>query len=179
LKSFCDGRTGHEIIEFFRMTAPHFFDASAAVKLVLNEEDRCGKVRAYFRKKRGGYWMTDVCLVEALGVFKRNKKKLGLNLYLSHCYMLISHIRNGRINLIETKLQKIQIWNETERITKKYDKLDISDALQIITIQTHVTKFHSGDSKTILVTADFELAKAARDEGLRVWNCLTEDAPQQ
>jgi predicted nucleic acid-binding protein len=178
-RSFWDGRPGQTAVELLYMTAPHFFDASAAVKLVLNEDDRCGKVRAYFRRKRGGYWMTDVCLVEALGVLKRNKKKLGQSLYLGRCFMLISYIRNGRINLVENEMQNVQIWNETERIAKKYDKLDVSDALQIVTIQTHSTKFHARDSKTILITADADLAKAAGNEGLRVWNCLTEEPPQQ
>ena len=158
--------------------APHFLDASAAVKLVLDEDD-AAKVRNYFAKKRGGYWITDVCLVEALGVLKRNKKRLGLNSYLSRCSMLISYIRNGRINLVETELQKIPIWNDTERIAKKYDKLDVSDALQIVTVQTHITRNFADDSKTILITADFELAAAARNEGLRAWYCVSEDAPQQ
>jgi len=35
----------------------------------------------------------------------------------------------------------------------------------------------SGDSTTILVTADRELAKAAKAEGLRVWSILDEPAP--
>jgi len=35
----------------------------------------------------------------------------------------------------------------------------------------------SGDSKTFLVTAGRELAKAARAEELRVWSILEEPAP--
>jgi predicted nucleic acid-binding protein len=166
--------------EFLNMSriAPHFWDASAAVKLVLNE-DGCEKVRSYFATKRGGHSITDVCLVEALSVLKRNKKKLGQSSYLGRCFMLISYIRNGRMNLVETELQKIAIWNETERIAKNYDNLDVSDALQIVTIQTHITKNFVGESKTILITADFELAEAAKNEGLRAWYCISENAPQQ
>lgn len=166
--------------DLFNMSriAPHFLDASAAVKLVL-KEDGCEKVRDYFATKRGGYWITDVCLVEALSVLKRNKKKLGQSSYLGRCFMLISYIRNGRIEIVETQLQKISIWNKTEKLVKKYDKIDVSDALQIVTIQTHFTKNFCEDSKTILMTADSELANAARNEGLGVWNCIKEDAPQQ
>jgi predicted nucleic acid-binding protein len=174
------GRTGQRAVECLDMSrvAPHFFDASAAVKLVLNE-DGCEKVRNYFATKHGGYWMTDVCLVEALSVLKRNKKKLGQSSYLGRCFMLISYIRHGRIGIVETQLQKVSIWNETEKFSKKYYKLDVSDALQIVTLQTHFTKSFSEDSETILITADYEFAKAARNEGLRVWDCIKEDAPQQ
>jgi rRNA-processing protein FCF1 len=34
-----------------------------------------------------------------------------------------------------------------------------------------------GESQSILITADRELAKAARAEGVRVWECTSEAAP--
>jgi predicted nucleic acid-binding protein len=168
------------VFDFLNMShiAPHFLDASAAVKLVLNEAG-CEKIRNYFATKRGGYWMTDVCLVEALSVLKRNKKKLGQSSYLGRCSMLISYIRNGRIKIVEAQLQKVSIWNETEKLAKKYNNLDVSDVLQIVTMKTHFTKNFGGNSKAVLVTADSDFVAAARNEGLFVWNCIIENAPQQ
>lgn len=134
------------------------------------------QVQAYFSEKRGGYWITNVCLVEALGVLKRNRKTLGEDTYLAKCYVLISYVRR-RIQVVDSQLHDAEIWNETERVAKKH-QLDVSDALQIVTVKNHYTKVFGGESKTILVTADEELAKAARIEGLRSWYCIKEHPPE-
>jgi hypothetical protein len=55
-------------------------------------------------------------------------------------------------------------------------QLDLSDAFQILSVKAFAPHMIGG-SRTILVTADKELAKAARAEGLRVWSVLEEPAP--
>jgi hypothetical protein len=56
--------------------------------------------------------------------------------------------------------------------------LDLSDAFQIVSVkESFGAHMWRGDSRTILVTADRKLAKAARAEDLRVWSVLEEPAP--
>jgi len=56
-------------------------------------------------------------------------------------------------------------------------QLDLSDAFQILSVKEGFFSRSCGDSQAILVTADRELAKAARVEGLSVWSVLDEPAP--
>ena len=77
----------------FRHIKASHLDASAAVKLVLQERG-FEHIRSYFAN-RPGFYITSVCLAEALGVFKR--KRLGDELsekqYLATCY-LCSGVQN-------------------------------------------------------------------------------------
>ena len=56
-------------------------------------------------------------------------------------------------------------------------QLDFSDAFQILSVKIGYFSRAVDDSRTLLVTADNPLAVAARAEGLRVWNVLTEATP--
>ena len=56
-------------------------------------------------------------------------------------------------------------------------QLDFSDAFQILSVKIGYFSRAVDDSRTLLVTADNPLAVAARAEGLRVWNVLTEAMP--
>ena len=60
----------------------------------------------------------------------------------------------------------------------KKHKIDYSDALQIYTILNGRTKGHVYESKTVLVTEDKDLVKAAEAEGLRLWHFPDGEAPQ-
>lgn len=55
--------------------------------------------------------------------------------------------------------------------------LDLSDAIQIISVKEGYFSHLVNDSKTVLVTADKALAAAARAEGLRVWSAMEESPP--
>jgi hypothetical protein len=57
-------------------------------------------------------------------------------------------------------------------------QLDLSDAFQILSVKKGYFSVLVNDSSTVLVTADRGLASAARAEGLRVWNLMSEPAPQ-
>ena len=77
----------------FRYIKASHLDASAAVKLVLQERGS-EELRSYLAKW-ASFYITSVCLAKALGVFKR--KRLGDELsekqYLATCY-LCSGVQN-------------------------------------------------------------------------------------
>ena len=68
------------------------------------------------------------------------------------------------------------VFKNVQDVAKKYS-LDLSDAFQILSVKEG---FFSGlveESKTILVSADKKLSRAAKEEGLRVWYFLDEPKP--
>ncbi len=71
---------------------------------------------------------------------------------------------------------EISDWKYHQEILRiaEENKLDISDAFQIVTLKHEL---FSGPSRPLLITADKELATVAQAEGLRVWNLLQEEAP--
>ena len=68
------------------------------------------------------------------------------------------------------------MFDEVEAIVKKY-QIDVSDALQIVTIKKGEFNKFIGESQSLLITADEGLANAARSEGLAVWDCIHEPSP--
>ena len=78
----------------FRYIKASHLDASAAVKLVLQERGS-EELRSYLAN-RASFYITSVCLAKALGVFKR--KRLGDELsekqYLATCYVLLGYLRS-------------------------------------------------------------------------------------
>jgi len=68
-----------------------------------------------------------------------------------------------------------EVFWEVEKTAKRCG-LDIVDAYQIVSItKDYFVRFP--EAQPILVTADSGLAEAARKEGIKVWNCLKEQAP--
>jgi hypothetical protein len=61
----------------------------------------------------------------------------------------------------------LTVFTETEKIAKRYE-LDLSDALQLVTIKQRFGKLKP---KPLLITADSALAAAAQKEGIEIWNC--------
>jgi hypothetical protein len=66
--------------------------------------------------------------------------------------------------------------SEASRLIQTY-KIDFLDCFQIVTILRGEFRHLCAESKSILITADRGLAKAARAEGARVWECTSEPAP--
>ena len=147
----------------------------AAVKLAVKEPGY-ENVRHHFQKHRRHY-MTSLCFAEALGALKGkvHRKELSREEYFDACYLLISYLREGRFHLDETLRIIPATFMEAENLAKKYD-VDLSDALQILTVRDGQFRNWTGGSKTVLATADDALAKAAKKEDLRVWNVL--DSPE-
>jgi predicted nucleic acid-binding protein len=157
-----------------------YLDASAAVKLVVQEPGSENLLNYYHPPSgpRGGFHITTLCFAEALGVLKRKwqRGQLSDEQYLGKCYMLVTHCSRpgGRITLEEPGLK--ETFMQATRIARTY-KLDLSDALQLLTVKHGKFRHLVEESKTLLITADRDLAAAAKAEGLRVWNCRTEPTP--
>ena len=149
-----------------------YLDASAAVKLVLREPG-FGNLRKYLHLR--GSLITTLCFAEALGVLKRKwlHHQLSDEQYLGRCYLLV---HGCRITLEDTGLEDQQTFMKASQIARKH-KLDLSDALQLLTVKYGKFRHLVAESKTLLITADRDLASAAEAEGLRVWNCETEPTP--
>ncbi len=155
----------------------HYLDASAIVKLFVNEENS-DILREYYYS-HSVYSTTSLCFVEAIGVLKAKwlyRKEITHDEYLDAMNDLMASFSHESIMIDEIKIKDRAVFKEVERLSELY-ALDISDAFQIYTLKKGFYSVLSGDSKPILITGDKELADATRKEGLRVWNCMKEAAP--
>lgn len=151
----------------------HLLDTSALVKLVV-DENGSERIRKYFTEK-SVFWTTSLCFAEALGVLKVKhfyRKEITEEKYLSASEELVAHLRNGSISIEEVDITQISTFNEVEKISKSYS-IDLADAFQIVTMKKGFPSSLEGDSKTIFITGDSDLAQAAIKEGLRVWDCMS------
>ncbi len=153
----------------------HYLDASAAVKLVVSEVG-ADVIRAYF-EKNAVFQMTEVCFVETLSVLKVKyfyRREISREQYEAACYLLLAYVEEGRI-AVEAVASRPSFFDARE-VMRAYG-IDLSDALQVLTVKYGPHSPGARESKSILVTADDGLAEAARKEGLRVWHILQAAAP--
>ena len=159
------------------MNAPlstFFFDASALVKLLVNEPGSA-RVQELFNEA-GMVSSSWVVIAEALGVLKRkwSKKQLSESRYTATVHVFFAYIREQRIVAID--LEKDSFGEpalsthayDILKIRDRYPKLDVADALQFAVIQNSHLRFFAGESKTRLVSADKNLLLAAQAEGFEV-----------
>jgi predicted nucleic acid-binding protein len=151
-----------------------FFDASVAVKLVLHEEEGSKHVLQYFGS-HAGICITSLCFMETLRVLK--VKKFPRKEYLNLCHGLMQDVGRGKPRLVDTPMEGLKFFAEVEKIVLRYEELDFSDALQIVSMKRGIFGLGVDGSKTLLATADGPLQKAAAQEGLWVWNCLEGPGP--
>lgn len=167
-----------------------YLDASALVKLVADDPDeKPGReaVRKYCRN-RANLMATPYCVAEALSVFKRKflTKKISREDYKKYVQAFLNTvIANLTIEEPEfskyrgigsRKLPILKLLREAEVLLNKND-LDFIDCVQIAEILHGKDSRLGGDSQSILITADRDLAKAARAEGAKVWECTSECPP--
>jgi predicted nucleic acid-binding protein len=153
----------------------HYLDASAIVKLLV-DDDRSAALRAYLGR-HAVHSTTSLCFAEVLGVLKRFRGKLLTeDEYFAACEDLMAHLRGNTLEIDDIGVSQRHTFDEAEQLAKKYS-LDLIDAYQLVTLKQGLFSNLEGDSKPILVTADEALAKAAKSEGLRSWDCLREPAP--
>ena len=153
----------------------HYLDASALVKLLV-DEDGSTAVRTYL-KSHATRLVTSLCFAESLGALKakHTRKLLSTNQYLSACEELMAHLRNETLVVEDIGISQRETYDEVEHYAKKHS-LDISDAFQLVTLRRGLLSSLEGASRPILVTADEALAKAAKSEGFRAWNCMHDHA---
>lgn len=156
------------------------FDASALVK-VYTDEHGSDKVRKYFNTESSKY-TTPICYFETLSVFKAKRfyRKPPHNItqdeYHKAARALSAWFLASSKKLPDVDLIDPGTFQKVESLARKYS-VDLSDAFQLLSVKKGIFSPLHGDSQTILVTADKNLAAAAQSEGLKVWNVLTEPLP--
>ena len=163
--------------------------ASALVKLVADDQDEepgRAAVRKYFdshtNKKAVPY-----CVAEALSVFKRKflSKKISREEYKNYVRAFVRTI--GYLEIEEPQFSEYmglgsrtlpthKLLHEAEKLLNKHN-LDFIDCVQIANILHGRYSPFCGDSQSILITADEDLAKVAKAEGAKVWDCINEPPP--
>jgi predicted nucleic acid-binding protein len=154
-----------------------FFDASALAKVYCDEP--CSDiVREYFYSRASKY-TTPFCFYEALNVLKgkwKYKNILTLEQYVSAAFQLTAWYGASSARVEDLDFTDPLTFSRAKDIATRY-QLDLSDAFQIMSVKAGYFSVLVNESATTLVTADDDLAKAARAEGLKVWNVILEPAP--
>jgi predicted nucleic acid-binding protein len=165
----------------------HYLDASAAVRLLVKEEGS-ETLEDYMMEPdhSSNLFITSFCVSETLGVLKRKflrewskeqPYQQGQEKYLAACESLMGKLRDKVIEVHDIPIADRKTYSKVDEIAKRY-KLDVVDAFQLVTLKDGFVAPLSGTpSECLLITADGGLAKAARGERLRVWDCLREPAP--
>jgi predicted nucleic acid-binding protein len=150
-----------------------YLDASAAVKLVLSEPGS-DSLNEFFMGHHP-FYISTICFAESLGVLKRQmiKSQIDRTEYFRMCFKLVQLVKDEDIQIEDPDPGNVYIFFQMEEIARRHN-LDLSDALQIVSLKHGRFSKLSHECKSVLITADVELAKAAKAEGLRVWN-LTEE----
>jgi predicted nucleic acid-binding protein len=147
----------------------HYWDASAVVKIVADDVAEVpgrDSVRAFFFE-HGLHYATSYTLAEALNVFKLK--------WLRHDISVEQYFRDVRefFRLVVSSTEEdhvpisVQILEHAERIMAEHE-LDFVDALQLVTVLRGKFSVLVGDSASLFVTADHDLAVAARKLGAQV-----------
>jgi predicted nucleic acid-binding protein len=153
-----------------------YLDASAIVKIYV-DEPHSPDVRSVFYSQPKPFNTTPLCLAEAFSVLKRKwtKADLTTDAYLEAANNLTIAAWGQEIEVQGYGFLDPFIQKDAEKIVKTHG-VDLSDALQLLTI---LKGQHSGlvnQSLSWLITGDRDLTAAAVATGVKVWNCM-EPAP--
>ena len=157
---------------------PNYLDASALVKLVIDEE-YSPRVRAFvFAPEQSWRVCTIYCFVEALGALKRQhaQGQLSERSYIAGSRRLVRLAKNDYIKLIEGDFPSAASFTEAEKMVKTHG-IDFLDAFQLISVKGS-WRYLASPSQPILVTADGKLSEAAEKEGLKCWYCRETHGPK-
>jgi predicted nucleic acid-binding protein len=157
----------------------HYLDASAIVKLLVNEE---GSERLHsYCEEHTNFRTTALCVGEAVGVLKVKhfrRKEIDQGNYFAASEILAGWTTTlGGLEIEEVNISDRSVFYDVEELCKKYS-LDLSDGLQIYTLKKGFLSVLPGDSAPILITADDALADAVEREGGRVWHVLRDLEPK-
>jgi len=153
------------------------FDASALVK-IYTDEDGSEIVKNYFFSEPTKY-TTPFCFYEALNVLKAKhyyRNEITAEKYHSASFSLTAWFSSIVNDISDINFLSPVVFTNVQLISTKYS-LDLSDAFQILSVKNGIFSHLSHESKTVLVTADEKLSKAAKKEGLRAWNFMKEPNP--
>lgn len=154
------------------------FDASALVKVWVDEQN-CGPARHYFNTQSPTKYTTPFCYFETLSALKLKwlRKEITRDVYLNASFSLTVWFQANAKKVRDIDFTDPMVFQRAKEIVERYE-IDLSDAFQILSVKEGFFSPLVNDSKTLLVTADEKLAKAAEAEGLKVWYCLAWPVPQ-
>jgi predicted nucleic acid-binding protein len=158
-----------------------YFDTSALVKLVSDdqsEEPSREAVRKYHWSHIASVYATPYCVAETFGVSKRKflRGQVTNEQYFKDIHTLISRFLGCNLRQDQMSVLSPVVFSETERLVNQHG-IDFVDCLQIVTLIHGQFSKLGPNAKSLLITADAELAKVARAERARVWEYRTETAP--
>ncbi len=153
------------------------FDASALVKLYINEQGS-DIIKNYFNSESTKY-TTPLCFYEALNVLKVKhfyRKEISADEYHDATFSLTAWFSHIAKDIKDLNFLSPIVFKNVQKVAKRHS-LDLSDAFQILSVKEGFFSGLGDESKTVLVSADKKLSKAAKEEGLRVWYFLDEPKP--
>ena len=159
----------------------HYLDASAIVKFFIAEEGS-DRLQKYFSEE-SNFYTTSLCFAEALGALKVKRfyrKEISDEQYFCACEELLACAADNTIQIEDVEIKDSIVFVEVENLVRKYqESIDVSDAFQIVSVKRNYFSRFECDSKPILITGDKDLAIAARQERIRVWDCVNEPEPTE
>ena len=157
-----------------------FLDASVLVA-IYSDEPRSALVRARCEAEPLRY-TTPFCYYEAMNVLKSKwkfKKQIDFQTYREACTSLTAWFgaidRKGWVK--DSTFLSPEVLRDVRTLVER-SELDFSDAFQIYSLKCGYFSVLTGESSAILATADAELARVARQEGVKAWQIDVEAAPQ-
>lgn len=156
-----------------------YLDTSALVKLFLDEEGS-DNFRDYYNN-HVNFCCTDMTFYEAMNVLKArlfngSKKNQYFESIKKLKIMGWGVTKRGKLEIETIHINDFNVFKEVYEIAIKYD-IDVADAIQIYAILKGKFSVLTGDSKTVLITADERLEEAAKGNSMKVWNCRKENKP--
>ena len=149
----------------------YFFDASALVKLVLQEPG--SRKASQLKHDARRVYTSWILVAEALGVLKRLwlRKQIDDRGYTKAVYVLLRFLRLGSIEPVDIEIRNGHpklVTHEADLIDMKtrHPNLDAADMFQLVVIRDSWLKYYAGQSATKLVTADKNLEVAAKSESI-------------
>jgi len=143
-------------------------DASALVK-IYTKEDGSDILKKYLQEEATQY-ATPICFYEALNVLKTKwlfRKEISKKEYLDACFKMTAWFSATQLE-DDVNFLSPHTFKAVQDIAGR-NNLDLSDAFQIVSVKEGYFHPLIAESKTVLVTADKALAKAATKEGIKSW----------
>lgn len=153
------------------------FDASALLKLYVDELGS-DVLREYWNHESTRF-TTSICFYETLNLLKVcyfYRGELSKRQYEEATLNICAWYQAVIESTPELNFLTPEVFFAVQQMSGKHN-LDLSDAFQIHSVKEGFFSDAARESKTILVSADKKLVKAARSEGLRVWNLMNESMP--
>lgn len=154
-----------------------FLDASAIIAYHV-DEPKSEVLRAWWPQEATKY-TSSLCFFESLNAYKSKWKfqgKLTHDQYRQACFSTYHWYQASGKHVKDLDFNSPQVFETAYLLAMKHS-LDLSDAFQILSVRDGFFAVLVNDSQTVLCTGDAKLARAARAEGLKVWNFQVEPAP--